>query len=200
MYQLDSNCWSTWGSSSTYTFLSVTNGSHNLYVQVRDNVGNIGVSASNSTTVDTTLPDSFTLTWDRAGGYPDFAEVNSTHIIFNSERNENFSVTVNNDGSIGSSSFWKIEWDKQGVFETPVNDTSGLPDSKDFRYYQDTNGFFIIRLINNAGNYYQWNYTAAAEIRIVTVTVTSISISESSPYLYHDGSSSEYGYYSNNVI
>ncbi|MHA2031551.1 MAG: beta strand repeat-containing protein, partial [Candidatus Kariarchaeaceae archaeon] len=198
-YQIDTDGWSSWNSSNTFTFFTVTNGAHNLYVHVRDNVGNNGTAQSNSTTVDTTSPSSFTLTWDRAGGFPDYAEVNSTHIIFNSERDDYFTVTVNNDGTIGTSAFWKIEWDKEGVFETATNDTSGLPDAKDFYYFQDSDGFLIIRLVNNAGNYYQWNYTASAEIRIVSVAVSSVAISESSPYLYHDGSSSEYGYYSNNM-
>ncbi|MHA2316353.1 MAG: hypothetical protein ACXAC6_01295 [Candidatus Hodarchaeales archaeon] len=176
-YQFDSDGWSSWGSSDTFTFLTVANGAHNLYVHVRDNVGNNGTTQSNSTTVDTTSPSSFTLTWDGAGGYPDSAEVNATHIVFNSERDENFTVTVNNDGTIGSSLFWKIEWDKQGVFETAENDSGGLPDSKVFVYYQDSDGFFIIRLINNAGNYFQWNYTASADVLNFDFRIFSLSLS-----------------------
>ncbi|MFX0183026.1 MAG: hypothetical protein ACFE95_08100, partial [Candidatus Hodarchaeota archaeon] len=192
--------WSPWDSSDTNTFTSVPTGVHTLYVKVRDNVGNEENDQSTSVTVDTTSPtNDFTLTWDRAGGYPDYADFNGTAINFNSERNDYFNVTVNNDGTnIGTSGFWKIEWDKEGLFESPENDTTGIPDSKNFNYYQDTDGFFIIRLINNAGNYYEWNYPAVAQVVVVVVTVTSVSISESSPYLYYDGSS-KFGYYSDNM-
>ncbi|MHA1289321.1 MAG: hypothetical protein ACTSPB_18190, partial [Candidatus Thorarchaeota archaeon] len=134
-YQIDSEGWTAWTSSDIYQFTTVSNGLHTLYVKIIDNVGNEGTIQSTTVTVDTTAPTGFTITFGRAGGYPPwYAELNGTTLKFNNEKNDYFNVTINNDGTIGPSNFWKVEWDKFSVFEVAANDSSGLPDSKDFYY------------------------------------------------------------------
>ncbi|MFX1249221.1 MAG: hypothetical protein ACFFBQ_17655, partial [Promethearchaeota archaeon] len=203
-YQINTAGYQSWSTSDTAVLTAVINGTQNLYVIVRDNVGNNGTEASTSVIVDTTSPSKFVLTMGRVGAlYPaDFD--NSTipwTIKFNSQKDDYFYVTLNSNASssIGQSGYWKIEWDKNSVFETAINESiAGVPSTKDFYYVSDTDGNFIIRLINNAGNYQEWNITAIELEALVTLIITAAEIYAEAPYLYHDGVSN-YGYYSNNT-
>jgi hypothetical protein len=163
---LPTNCYSwnnsAWESSTTKQYSGQSDGNISLTVVLRDNVGNNGTEQT-WIIVDTDSPTGFTITWTRVNGtYPISVFDSNSTIYFDpgNQCNNYTTITANNNGEINNSAFWKLEWDKNSVFETGANDTSGLPDNKNFYYLGDTNGTFLIRIINNAGNYQTFNYTA----------------------------------------
>jgi len=163
---LPTNCYSwngsAWTSDTTKQYTSQPDGNITLTLYIRDNVGN-NYSISTWVIIDTDSPTGFTVTWTRVNGtYPIQIFDGNLTIYFDPGNNCNnyTTLTINDDGSIQNSLFWRILWDENSVFESAENDTSGLPDSKNFYYRGDTNGSFYVYVVNNAGNYQLINYTA----------------------------------------
>ena len=152
-----------WTSSATKQYSGQSDGNISVLLDVRDNVGNNCSSTYQSwVVVDTDSPTGYTITFTRVNGtYPIQVYMNNLSIYFDPGNNCNnyTTVTVNDDGTIQNSQFWFICWDVDSTFEIAANDTS-LPDSKNFYYKGDTNGSFYIQVVNNAGNYQEFNYTA----------------------------------------
>lgn len=192
-----------WQSISTKEYTGVTEINHTVTLRARDNVGNNETVFEVWVWVDTGSPEKFDLDWGRASGIGDgfFAFYNDTEetIYFRPDKDDYFNVTVYDNGTstICPSDFWNITWDLNSVFESRINETiTGLNASKNFNYYNALEGFFVIRLLANNGNYQEWNITAKETPDDVTIIITSV-IAEA-PYLYYDGTSS-YGYYSNKM-
>ncbi|MHA2401977.1 MAG: hypothetical protein ACXADH_03215, partial [Candidatus Kariarchaeaceae archaeon] len=188
-----------WESNLTKQYtLSETN--HSVVLVARDNVGNNGTTYSRWVIVDTASPDKYDLDWKRASsGY--FALINTTEntLYIRFDKDDYFNITIFNNGSstIGNSDFWKIAWDINNLFAPSSNQTiSGLNVSKGFSYYNGAEGYFVIRLLSNNGNYQEWNITTIEFPEDVTIVITSIVTS--GPYVYYDGSSA-YAYYGNKM-
>jgi hypothetical protein len=195
-FQIDTDPWSTWGAANNHDFNSVSNGISTLRVIVRDKVGNNGSTETTIVTVDTTAPNEY-------GFFLSLTSATYNNVTweleFNTEKNDHFNMTIIDNGTIGPSGFWNISWDLQGVFETPENESIGsLPRTKTFNYFGDTNGTFIVRLINNAGNFQEWVINATVGIRDVTIQIIFSDIVFNSPFIFHDGLS-DYAYYSDNM-
>lgn len=182
-----------WGESLGFD----VNSAQYIQVNVIDNVGNDDYEDStNQLLIDTESPVSFTTTWTDADGWAssDYAYLSGTDIYFkNNAGAQSFNVQVNNDGTIQDSAFWKVEWDKSSLFIAGWNDTSGgsLPANDDFDYQGDGDATnFVIRVINNAGNYQTLTYTPDQDSTAPTTTAGSPLVVENSPntYIYFDGS------------
>ncbi len=102
-------------------------------------------------------------------------------------------VTINNDGNIGESGFWKVVWDLNSLFETIEHDTDPLPESKSHDYVADSGGSFTHHLVNNAGWYQEWIYTAINDVEIPNIAITGEI--ESSVYLYYEYGTAYQGVY-----
>jgi hypothetical protein len=153
---LPSACYSwnytSWVSSTTKQFSGQSDGNKTTFLDIRDNVGNNGTRQQAWVVIDTTTPSGYILTWDRVNGT--YACVhNSSGFYFDDGQNNYTIIYVNDTGTIGNSAFWKIRWDANSVLETSADDSSGLPDNKNFNYFNDDNGTLVILIINNAGNY-----------------------------------------------
>ncbi|MHA2027778.1 MAG: hypothetical protein ACW99Q_00195, partial [Candidatus Kariarchaeaceae archaeon] len=195
-FQIGSVPWSNWASAYNFDFTSVFNGIYSLGVKVRDNVGNNGTTAASGVTVDTTAPSEYGFSLSLTSATFNNATFDLT---FNPEENDFFNMTILNNGSVGFSDFWFILWDEQDLFEPPSNETIvGLPRSKTFNYFGDPSGTFIVRLVNNAGNYQEIIINAISESRYITILISFGDIVFDAPYIYHDGVS-DHAYYSDNM-
>jgi hypothetical protein len=196
-YQRAAEGWSGWQSGNTYQFTSTTDGSYTLYVRVIDNVGNVGSSQSTSVVVDTDDPSGFTDTIIGAGGYmPHIPVYNYALYNFNTitwkndhDSGDYFQVQINNNGVIGNSGYWKLGLDINSVFETFAWDTDALPKTNDFNFFGDTDGSnFVIRLVNNAGNYQEVvDWTTDLDNTAPTTNFVSLTEDPVSNYLYISG-------------
>jgi hypothetical protein len=202
-FQIDTNGWFGWQSGDIFEFTSVLDGDHDLYVNVRDNVGNEGSSQSvtGGVTVDTDSPTGFTITWARHTGIINgfYAYLSGSTIYFNSSQNDYFTVTIpSSPGTIQNSEFWKTQIDVNGLIDPITEDTGALPNSDDCYYQAAGSGTFRVRVVNNAGNYQTLDYTATPDTIGPTINHNPSATNESSSYLYYDGSSA-YCYYSDNM-
>lgn len=210
-FQVESQGWSSYQSSDTWTSGSQSDGSYDIYVKVIDNVGNDGSAieitggADNDVIIDTDNPVSFTTVWTDADGWgsSDYAYLSGSTIYFKNDAGvQSFNINIPaSPGTIQNSGFWKVEWDKNSVFLTGWNDTSGgaLPADDDFDYSTDTGGTdLVIRVVNNAGNYQTITFTTDDDQTAPTTTFTSIVENTPHTYIYYDGSLKVY--FSNMMI
>jgi len=200
-FQRASEGWSGYQASDTYSFTSTSDGDWTFYVRVVDNVGNIGISQSTTATVDISTPTGFSVTEsDLLGwGSSDYAYLSGSDINFkNNAGSQTFTIQVNNDGTIGNSDYWQIDWDVSDVFGESYGRVSwdGVASaSKAFDYQNDVGGTgFLVRVINNAGNYQTFTYTTDDDQTAPTTTASSPLVTEGSPntYIYYDGSVTVY--------
>ena len=173
--------YSSWTDSTTKQYTGQSDGNITVYLDVRDNVGNNGTTQETWVIIDTDSPTGFTETLSRETGITDgyYAYVSGSTIYFNSGETDYFTVQINDDGTIQNSLFWFLVWDNDSVFESSAEDSSGLPDSKNFNYNGDSSGSFIIRIVNNAGNYQTITYTATEDVINPSFSVSPDSDSNS---------------------
>jgi len=173
--------YTTWTDSTTKQYTGQSDGNISVFLDIRDNVGNNGTTQEAWVIIDTDSPTGFTETLSRHTGITDgyYAYVSGSTIYFNSGETDYFTVQINDDGTIQNSLFWFLVWDNESVFETSAEDSSGLPDSKNFNYNGDSSGSFIIRIVNNAGNYQTITYTATEDVANPSFSVSPDSDSNS---------------------
>ena len=158
-YMLTGGSWDAFTSTSTKGFTSVADGTYNLSVLIKDNVNNTLIDTI-QVIVDTDRPTSHTLTFIDGDGYfsGDYAYAfydayGDYRIWWNSDIGGNLGITINDDGTIGNSGFWKVIWDETEVYWTAETNTSALPQTETRSYTGKTgDGDIVIYLMNNAGN------------------------------------------------
>jgi len=193
-YKYDGGSYGSWLSGGS-TIAGVTDGSRTIYIRVKDNVDNIATDLDSvGVIVDIDSPTGYSLT--HTSGLDGWASSESAYyssgtIYFKNDRGSgyHFVIDTNDDGTIQNSLYWHVEWDTNGIFETVEEDTDPLATAtKDFYYWTDTGGTdFLVRVVNNAGNYQTFTYSTDDDQTLPTNSIYSLVEEPASDYLYITG-------------
>ena len=147
-YQLDGGSWSSWGSSSTVTYTSVSDGTHTCNGRLIDNVGNIATAVSATITVDTNPPTGCTIQISESASH---IYLNATTLFYTSlTSGESFTITAT-FGNPSNSLAWKVGF-SAGFDRTAFEDTSSpFMGTYTIQPSHTTNSLKIV-FYNNAGN------------------------------------------------
>ncbi|MEM2900018.1 MAG: fibronectin type III domain-containing protein, partial [Thermoplasmata archaeon] len=148
-FLLDTGSWSSWGSSSTVTYTSVSDGAHTCSVRMIDNVGNTAtVSTPATITVDTNPPTGCYIQISESASH---IYLNATTLFYTSLTNgESFTITAT-FGNPGNSLAWKVNFSAgfdRNAFEDSSSPYSGL---YTIQTSHSTSSLKIV-FFNNAGN------------------------------------------------
>ncbi|GAI89522.1 unnamed protein product, partial [marine sediment metagenome] len=197
-YNWNGGAYGSYTSDSTPAVTVVDGDSADSDMQIRDKVGNVATIDGEDITIDDDTPEDFTITWTRHTGTPDgfYAYLSGSNIYYKEGESDYFTITVNNNGEIGNSGLFATEWDKNGCFAGGENDTDPLPEQKLFYYGSVYEGaLFLIRLINNAGNYQEWSFTPVSDTTAPTIGTWNMVLTADTDSDGGDDIAPQSGYY-----